>query len=292
MASSTWKTYKTAVESFHQFRISYNFSQVWPVPIDQLVHFVAYMSCKGFAASTVSTYISALSHAHKISSLPDNTKCFIISKILEGLRRKKPGRPDTRAPILPNTLKQLLNSLKSICSSQFEAVLFSSAFALAYFAMLLVSEIAVQNCSTATGHALNFSDFSFQNLNGQDELLVKIQSSKTDQRGNSITLILQKQPDISICPVYLLQCYLRIRTPGTQSSQKLYIHFNGSPLTKHQFGSVLLKALRFCNIPSHVRSHSFRIGRATNLAMIGVDDKIIKQSGRWASSAFRRYIRI
>ena len=292
MASSSWKTYKTAVESFHQFRFLYNIEKIWPAPVDHIAQFVAYLSFKGLAASTVSTYVSGLSHSHKILNFPDNTKSFIIVKMLEGLRRKKPHRPDTRAPVSPGLLKRLISSLQFVCSSHYEAVMFSSAFSLAFYAMLRVSELAVQNGSVENGHALSFDDVTIHNKNRQTELHVKIRSSKTDQRQNSVTLVICKQPDRGICPIYLLQCYLQIRSSGSQGSNKLYTHFNGSALTKYQFSSVLMKSLRFCNIPSHIRSHSFRIGRATDLAKNGVDDEIIKQGGRWTSSSFRRYIRI
>jgi hypothetical protein len=38
------------------------------------------------------TYISGLSHYHKLNDLQDNTESFIIKKLLEGMRRKYPQR--------------------------------------------------------------------------------------------------------------------------------------------------------------------------------------------------------
>ncbi|CAG2195652.1 unnamed protein product [Mytilus edulis] len=88
MAPNSWKTYKTAVECLKKFRIIYNNRDIWPVPIDEIAQFIAYLSYKGFSASTVSTYISGLAHTHKINNVTDNTKSFIICKMIEGLRRK------------------------------------------------------------------------------------------------------------------------------------------------------------------------------------------------------------
>jgi hypothetical protein len=59
-------------------------------------------------------------------------------------------------------------------------------------------------------------------------------------------------------------------------------------LTKYQFCSILQKNLSFCEVQFHIRSHSFRIGRATDLAKNGVDENIIKQYGRWKSSSYLR----
>lgn len=292
MSANSWKTYKTAVDSFNSFRFSYGFGDMYPAPIDHIAHFIAFLSHKGLAASTVSTYISGISHSLKIKGTTDNTKSFIISKMLEGLRRKNPQRPDVRTPISRDILKRIVHSLPFVCSSFYEACLFSSAFSLAFFAMLRVSEITVLSKNDESGHALNFEDVNFNKMGNQGEMHIKIRSSKTDQRANSITLIIQKQSELNICPVYLLQSYLRVRFAGVNGSHKLYVHFDGSALTRYQFCSVLQKCLSFCEVPFHIRSHSFRIGRATEMAKNGVDDETIKLSGRWLSTSYLKYIRI
>ncbi|CAG2209864.1 unnamed protein product [Mytilus edulis] len=228
MASNSWKTYKTAVECFKKFRFIYNYRDIWPVPIDEIAQFIAYLSYKGFSASTVSTYISGLAHTHKINNITDNTKSFIISKMIEGLRRKNPQKLDVRTPISFDLLKRLIHSLRSVCNSQYETLLFSSAFSLAYFAMLRVSELAINSRTDESGHALKCEDVTFDKSNGQTELHVKLCSSKTDQKHNSITLIIQSHADSNICPIRLLQSYLQVRFSGVNGSNKLYTHFNGS----------------------------------------------------------------
>jgi hypothetical protein len=79
--------------------------------------------------------------------------------------------------------------------------------------------------------------------------------------------------------VRLLQSFLKLRFSGLNGSNKLFVHFDGACLSKSQFSSVLQKCLQFCNIPLHIRSHSFRIGRATDVARFGVEDDHIKQCG-------------
>ena len=136
MASNSWKTYKTAVDSFKTFRNGYFLEDIWPAPIDHIAKFIAYLSYKGLASSTVSTYISGLSHEHKINGWEDNTKSFFVHKLLEGLRRKRPQKPDVRIPITLEMLKKLICALHSVCFSNYEKCLFASAFSLAFFAML------------------------------------------------------------------------------------------------------------------------------------------------------------
>ena len=89
MASGSWKTYKTAVDSLENFRKIYKMNPIWPVPVEILAQFITYLSYKGLTASTVSTYISGLSHVHKMNGLHHSTKVSLISKMLEGMKRKK-----------------------------------------------------------------------------------------------------------------------------------------------------------------------------------------------------------
>ena len=85
MASGSWKTYKKAVDSLENFRKIYKMNPIWPVPVEILAQFIAYLSYKGHTASTVSTYIFGLSHVYKMNDLQDSTKFFLISKMLEGI---------------------------------------------------------------------------------------------------------------------------------------------------------------------------------------------------------------
>lgn len=108
-------------------------------------------------------------------------------------------------------------------------------------------------------------------------LHIRLLSSKTDQKHRSVTLFVSKQPDSDLCPVRLLQSFLKLRFSGLNGSNKLFVHFDGACLSKYQFSSALQKCLQFCDIPLYIRSHSFRIGRSTDLARFGVEDDHIKQ---------------
>ena len=55
---------------------------------------------------------------------------------------------------------------------------------------------------------------------------------------------------------------------------------------------LFFKNVSFCEVPFHIRSHSFRIGRATEMAKNRVDEETIKLCGRWISDSYLRYIRI
>ncbi|XP_069103089.1 integrase/recombinase xerD homolog [Argopecten irradians] len=289
MANSTWKTYNSALQCFQTFRSSYNMSSIWPVPSDHLVQFISYMSLQGYSASTISTYMSGISHEHNLRGQQDSTQCFIVNKIMEGAQRGN-KRVDARLPITLPLLRKLVTSLSSVCSSKYEAELFSAAFTLAFFGFLRVGEFSASSSNGNDTRPLGISDVTIVNSPSR-HLKVCIRESKTDQRGHSALLNINSYPNSDICPVSLLNKYLLIR-PNTVN-QQLFIHRNGSSITRYQVAVVLKKSLTFSRIPvSHYKTHSFRIGAATEAATRGISEQKIQAWGRWKSRVYSKYIRI
>lgn len=286
MAEKTWKTYRTAAESLHSFRSQINLPDIWPVPLNDLLFYIAHLSLQGRSYSSVLTYLSGISYFHKIHNLPDPTKSFLVSKTVEGLKRNNPPKADTRVPISLALLKRIILSLPHICTSSYESVMFASAFSLCFFALLRVGEVTSDSKHDEGVHTLKGNDISFID----NDLHLHIKSSKSDQVGKSTTLIILGQSDEIICPVRLLRKYVKIRHPSKVTN--LFIHFDGSNLTRYQFSSILQKSLSFCEVGGHFRSHSFRIGGCTEAKKAGIDDETIKIWGRWKSNAFSRYIRL
>ncbi|XP_069128859.1 integrase/recombinase xerD homolog [Argopecten irradians] len=289
MANSTWKTYNSALQCFQTFRSSYNMSSIWPVPSDHLVQFISYMSLQGYSASTISTYMSGISHEHNLRGQQDSTQCFIVKKIMEGAQRGN-KRVDARLPITLPLIRKLVTSLSSVCSSKYEAELFSAAFTLAFFGFLRVGEFSASSSNGNDTRPLGISDVTIVNSPSR-HLKVCIRESKTDQRGHSALLHINSYPNSDICPVSLLNKYLLIR-PNTVN-QQLFIHRNGSSITRYQVAAVLKKSLTFSRIPvSHYKTHSFRIGAATEAATRGISEQKIQAWGRWKSRVYSKYIRI
>lgn len=286
VAESTHKTYATSIQKFSNFRINYNLLHTWPVPINDLLLFIAYCTHQGLSASSVSTYMSGIGYAHKIRGFSDPTKSFLVNKAVEGLRRLKGGQvQDLRAPITLPLLDNLIDSLKYICTNTYETVMFTAAFSLAFFGLLRISEFTVPSIKKSSQKHLSVNDIHLAN----NTVFLRIRWSKTDQLGSSVTLQIEANREAH-CPVQSLSKYLNNRPHTCRGN--LFIHFNTKPLTRFQFCSVLQKALHFINAPNHVRSHSFRIGGATYLHSMGVPDDRIKVMGRWKSEAFTRYIRL
>lgn len=280
-AKNTRLNYEVGMTSFRSFRASMHYSDVWPVPLNHIVEFVAYLSIKGYSYRTVNCRLSAISCFHKIQNYPDATQNFIVRKMLDGIRRTRRSE-DTRYPISLELLKRLLESLKHVCHSIYETVLFSFAFSMAFFGLLRVSEFTVVNTSD---NVLMYGDIQYNS----NSINIQLHMSKTDQLGLGSGIRITKDSENKFLFDYCTQYFQsrpKIKGPA-------FCHFNTNPLTSYQFNAVMKKSLTFigCN-PKHYSSHSFRIGGATALYLKGKTEEEIKAFGRWKSDAWKSYVRI
>ena len=83
------------------------------------------------------------------------------------------------------------------------------------------------------------------------------------------------------------QCrHLRGRKSGP-----LFVHENGSYLTRGHLVSWMRDAMSHLGLNGNLSGHSFRIGAATTPASVGILDHLITTMGRWLSDVYQMYIR-
>ena len=245
------------------------------------------MSLNGHKSSTIVSYISGISYYLKLNGWVDVTEVFIVRKMLKGLQRSRPSK-DTRAPITIDLLKAFPVALRNVATSDYEALLFSTAFVVVFFGFLRVGEVAVAQKNAESKFVIQRSDVTFK----ENEALVTIKHSKTDQQGKSVTLIFSPSISKEICPVSLLKQYLQKR-PSVDGP--LFCHFNCAPITRYQVSSLLSRCMGFLGLQSAViRPHSFRIGACSMAISQRIPESVVREMGRWSdhSTAFQRYIRL
>lgn len=155
---------------------------------------------------------------------------------------------------------------------------------LTFFGALLVGELVAGSKRDVSGRALGVKDVSV----ARGQVKVTLGFSKTDQIGKGRSFVLDSCGDQELCPERALQQYSGVHGEG---DGLLFLHSNGSPLTKYQFWTVTSKALealglwgmRFC-------THSFRIRAASTAAAMGYSVPSIQAIGRWSSGAYLRYV--
>lgn len=140
LAINTHKAYSRGMASFREFLNQLGLTEVWPVPLNHIIWFIAFQHIKESAHSTITNYLSGISYYHKIRNMTDPTKSFIVTNMLKGFRKMKPQK-DTRLPITIDILAHLPRVLQKICKSQFEMILFKAAFYLSFYGLLRISEI-------------------------------------------------------------------------------------------------------------------------------------------------------
>lgn len=274
ISENSSKVYKQGIQAFFNFRVQASFEHLWPPPIDHIVMFIAYMKESGFAFSTAKSYMAGLSFVVNLHGWQNAPESFLVKKLLAGFKRSCRTQ-DIRQPITLSLLTQITSIIPHLTISSYEAHLFQSAFLIAFFALLRVSELV----ALERNHV--------QML--EDEFIVFVGCSKTDQFGNGSSIRIPKTPDSFL----MFQIFQKFQSHRQCiQATHLFAHCNTKPLTQYQFSSMLYKSLKFLEVPTNsFKSHSFRIGGATYLYLKGVSEIQIKHMGRWSSSAFKSYIR-
>lgn len=276
--------YRTALNSFNKFCTTYSLSKEPALSLHNIIMYIAYCSEKDYSAKTIMTYMHGLSFYQKLANLNSLFQSFLVQKMLEGVKRLG-TRADTRAPLTRGLLSRLCQSLPSICKSPYETLLFQAAFSLAYFGLFRVGELVLA-AQDQNDRPIRTTDVSFCGTN--KAVIVQIRCSKTNRL--PVKLRIPCDRDENICCVCLLRRYVVMRP---KLVGLFFSHRNLMPLTRYQFSAVLAKVMHLLQLPGRqFRTHSFRIGRASDLHAMGVPDQVVQKMGRWQSSAFQTYIRL
>ena len=239
IAKNTQKAYSRGLRSLQEFRRQYNLPDVWPVPLNHVIWYIAFHHIKGSAFSTITNYLSAISYFHKIANFEDQTKQFIVKNMLNGYKKNKLQK-DSRFPVTLDILVKFPQALNIVCQTQYEAALFKAAFYLSFFGLLRISELVFN--VDAPMKTLSNDDIWISH----NKLYVTIKYSKNDQCGKGVTLIIDPITNNEICPVRATIHYKRLRP---ESVPHFFCHANKSPLTRYQFSSVLGKVIANIGLP-------------------------------------------
>ena len=210
---------------------------------------------------------------------------MLVSKTMQGLVNLSPkNTSSTLMPITRTVLHNIILALMKTYLSTYHKIMYKALFLLSYYACARSGEMVV---SATDEHTIKLKNVqAFNALFGKT---FKI-SFETYKHSNGPTdTILQPIPGNNFCPVASLSTYMDIR--GVKAGP-LFLNSSGTPLTREEYSQKLKLCASIANLPvNRINTHSFRIGRATQLASENASDATIRQVGRWKSSAFRSYIK-
>lgn len=270
-------------DAFQTFLRSFSIpSPSFPVSATHLAHFLVSLHDRGLSYGTIRTYVSAIAFPHKMAEQTDPTESFLIAKTLQGIKNQQSTRTSHRLlPITKNILHQLVDSLPFSVNDTYSRAMWKAIFLLTYHACLRSGEVVSSN---NTDNIIGLHQVNLQ-LNS---LFITFYKFKHSQ-GATPTLCIKPDQNTCYCPLQALRQYLQVR--GSQPGF-LFIDKHSAPPTRLQFAHLLKSTLTMTGHPAHrYNTHSFRIGRATQLASDNHSDATIRTAGRWHSSAYRRYIR-
>jgi hypothetical protein len=284
LSPSSRISYRQALKQVYTFIASTLSGDYFPTKPETLVQYITFAFNKGLAPSTITSHLSAVTFIHKLSNQPDPAQAFVVRKMICGIH-KLGHQPDIRLPLSLSHVCNLVASINHVASSGYMCVMFKAMYSLAFHALLRVGEFTGTNCQISNLLQLDHLVF----LESPRLLQVTFHNFKHSTGHPPFSLTLSPQPNKS-CPITNMAAYIHLRG---QEKGPLFCFPGGQPVSRAIFTTMFNKSLSWIGLdPSRYKGHSFRIGKATALALANVPDHMIQTMGRWHSSAFRRYIRI
>lgn len=254
-----------------------------PVPQGVAAWYITYLSINRYAPSTVHTYLSAINYVHRLCGGENLSEDFVNRKLLEGVDKSK-VHSQKRLAITYSILEGIFDSLQYVIDNPYNVSLYKALFIFMYYSCARVGEVATSN--NVTKNTLTYCSIRFDP--SLSKVYVIFQNFKHNSANQKHTIPI-RSTGTKLCPVGNLQAYLTLR--GTAKGP-LFATLLGRPVSAKQVWTTLKKALLWVGLdPVDFGTHSFRIGRCSDLAKNGASDAQIRFAGRFHSSAFLKYIR-
>lgn len=248
--------------------------------------YIAFQYQLGYAYSTIVSSISAISFMNQLWNSVDNTKESYIVKLLQGVKNVSTPRASL-LPIGIHLLEAILGRLPMVIENIYDVTMFRALFLSMYYCCLRVSEVALSG--KGVHHAIQIHNVSKIRLQDNSICIILKLCSFKFSKGRSVNLLISPIKDSCFCPVNALMKYLELRP---RYHGQLFVNKAGRPLQRGQICDILKLVLTLLNVtPVRYNTHSFRIGRATDLALKGMFPEQIRVIGRWSSDAYLKYVR-
>lgn len=285
LAVSSYKRYKGHWERFKAFyRKHYNRSQYLATK-HQLGIYVTYLHGQSLKSKTIGSHLSSIAFFFRLKGIHSPTESYYTKTLLRSY--SKLSQPiSIRKPITINILRDMVRVIGLHYFDDYTRLMLRSLFTIMYHALLRVSEISY---SKENSHNLQMHNMKLGNKSRS--LTIRFSSYKCST--NIVPMRIKRtnatDPYSFADPVRIFTDYLYIRG---HSDGPVYRHQDGSPLSRLFVKGELTKVLELIGKDqSEFNTHSFRIGRATDMFKEGQSEVKIQLAGRWKSNAFKKYIK-
>jgi len=284
LSENTHRSYQRAWGRFQSFMNNTLDRHPCPAQSHDVGLYVTHLHSLGLTATSIRTHLSAIAFYHKIDDHKNPTDSFLIQKLLISYS-KSDQPPSVRLPIQSTLLHKIISSIDGSTSSPYEIYLLTAIFSTMYHGALRIGEVCK---SQRTKHTLQLSQINVKTYRGKQYMSISFITHKHSQ---------SRPPKAKIhgtsgqhCPVTIMQRYLHHRG---KAKGPLFITKGGRPVSRSLIKEALDQQLQILGYNSLLyNTHSFRIGKATDMAKAGCTATQISLAGRWKSSAYQRYIKL
>ena len=260
LANASKKSYNNHWASFSKFMFkTFHLSPMLATSYHVSLYATFLHTC-GLKPSTIRSYLSAISFTHRLHGAQDPSDCFHIRKLLEAFKQKSCNNNDNdRKPVTRSLLKKMVRQLKFVTHNEYDRWLFNAIFIIMYHACLRVSEVAR---SSTQEHTLSDKQIFIK----KRRLVLNLKSYKhSNQKTSKINLPAFNDRDI--CPVRAYKKYLKLRT---RSPGPFFLNENKHVINRNNIAKTMKIVMETLSMnPRHYNTHSFCIGKITDLATTG-----------------------
>ena len=287
LAPSTLKSYDAAWNQYETFCSGASVSPC-PVNIAILCAFISErVLVKDIQFSSVSVLVAGVQfHARcrdpSAGSLFSNPS---VRLLLNGIKRSRPARRDSRLPLSTVSLYSMVKLLRGGRFGFFLDKMLEAVLLVAFFGFLRIGEFSAASRTFDPKRVLRIADVKFH----ASSLSIMLRMSKTDKDGIGSAVSIART-NTMFCPFASMSSYLAART-AMSADEPLFTTGANVPMTKAWFAARFRLLCLWCGLDARKYTpHSLRIGGTTAMANL-VSPATLKSMGRWSSSAFERYVR-
>ena len=214
-----------------------------------------------------------------MAEYPDPTDSYVVDMLLRSYA-KTDAPPAIRDAITKDILTKLIASV-TLHEHGYTRILFTAIFSIMYHGLLRCGEAAFD---PKRPHTLSGPQVYIKN---KAVLCIAFKSYK-HSKPDPPALHIKPTGDLT-CPVQAHKKYMAVRPKPTSH---YFCTLLKEAVSRRSIVAMMRKHLLYCNSqPSLYNTHSFRMGRATDMYREGASDRQIAQAGRWSSDAFMKYIK-
>ena len=304
IGDNTRRTYTTGVNSYLAFVEEHCVPTAFPASIPTLCLWMTALASppRPLTLGTCKVYLSAVVNRHAEMGLPNPLvdAAATLDRVLAGIKR---ASSHTTRPKLPITTT-MLQSMRAHLDLQHrrDSLLWAMMWT-ATAGLLRISEFATKS-TTDSDRMLRMGQLRLFDHAGRSYSLQQVatrgnrpalryavlhlEASKTDPLRMGIDQVISAPAALLALCDYADRCLPTMLTASTP----LFHFLDGSAVHRSWLMQQVERLLHLIgHDPRQYSSHSFRKGGAVSLQDAGVEDSLIRRSGRWKSDAFHLYVR-